>query len=92
MLLEDTQPSEPKHLIERQIKKAAPRAQAGQQGQSATAQTPIGQREQQAEVAGGDAAAVLNAVDEDEEGAPEAECPGEFDYESNGEGGGEDEG
>lgn len=37
-----------------------------------------------------EAAGVLTAIDEDGEGAEEAQCPDNFDYESEGEGGGED--
>ena len=86
VVLHDTRPSEPKSLVERQVRKPAPAQQSQPQGP----QTPRGQTEQPSEPAGGDAAAVLNAVDEDEEGVVEADCPSEFEYESNGEGGGED--
>lgn len=111
ILLADAHPSEPKSLIERQVKKPAPaparNTAAGVPSGSAAAaaaaamgglgaagiapQTPAGQTTGASARRGGDdAAAVLNAVDEDEEGVPEAELPREFGYESDGEGGGED--
>lgn len=102
----DTTPSTAKSLIERQVKKTAPappparpraatdpgtpgRATGGAFSQAP--QTPGGVG---AALGGGgaDAAAILNAVDEDEEGGVEAELPREFEYESDGEGGGEDDG
>jgi 26S proteasome regulatory subunit N2 len=42
-------------------------------------------RQAEGETSGAGAAAVLTAVDEDEEGGEEAECPGGFDYISDGE-------
>ena len=97
-ILLDNQPSEPKSLIERKVKRpvAAPATNApAQSQQSQVPRTPVAQtaqpQAQQAEQQGrDDAAAVLNAVDEDDQDGVEAELPREFDYESDGEGGGSD--
>ena len=83
-MLNDTQPDEPKSLIERQVKKPAPpQSRQQQQGEAAPAQAAAPSTPAQNTAA--DAAAILNAVDEDEEGVEEAQCPGEFTYESEGE-------
>ncbi|KAL9091190.1 MAG: hypothetical protein Q9159_001607 [Coniocarpon cinnabarinum] len=83
IVLHDTQPDESKVLIERQVKKPAPAQPrstvAAPNADPSTPQQPQTQNTQ------ADAAAVLNAVDEDEEGVEEAECPAEFTYESDGE-------
>jgi 26S proteasome regulatory subunit N2 len=57
-------------------------------GGAAAPQTPAGQRLGSVEDVGTGAAAaagVLTAIDEDEDGAEDAPCPGEFEYESEGE-------
>lgn len=94
ILLNDTTPSEPKTLVERQIKKVVvqPAPSAGGSGGGAAAaaanvpQTPI-QGGAGAAAAGSLAAMLtLSAVDEDAEDGGEAEVPGGFEYESEGEG------
>lgn len=69
------------------MKKASPAAGAtpGNAATTNVPETPQGQRSTNTTSA--DAAAVLNAVDEDEDGVVEAELPSEFVYESDGEGG-----
>jgi 26S proteasome regulatory subunit N2 len=74
ILMIDTQPGEEKVLIEEKLKKTVEKAAAS--ATSGEAIAPI-------EVAGtgaAAAAAVLTAVDEDGEGAEEAECPRDFEY------------
>lgn len=75
ILLTDTQPSEPKTLLELKVKKAAPAPAPGATGSSS---------EQAAQ-------SMLSAMEEDdeevndnlvEEGDEEASVPGEFEYES----------
>ncbi len=80
MLLTDTRPTESKELIERQIKSSARVAPGAREGQTATIER------EGPEVGAGNAAGVLTAVDEDEDGGDEAELPGEFDYHSEQEG------
>lgn len=86
VLLIDNQPEEEKILIEEKLKKAsvekvsAPTTLEDMRNESFNLRR---QADAQDEVAGAGAAAaagVLTAVDEDEEGAEEAEVPGEFEY------------
>lgn len=77
MLVIDKEPSEPKSLIERQIKEAAPRPAPD----AAAPQTPVANTDRDEPQRGaGDAAAVLMAVDEDDEAGEEAQIPEAFDY------------
>jgi 26S proteasome regulatory subunit N2 len=83
LLVTDTRPSEKKELIElkaRKMVKAAaptnPTAAPTLSGEPVAPSTPGGAQE---------AAGVLTAIDEDQEGGEEAVCPGEFDYWSDGE-------
>lgn len=74
-MLTDKSPSEPKTLVERQVKKIQPRpAPGGAQAQDAAAVPPSNDT----------MAAILNSLDEGGEGQPEADLPEEFDYESDG--------
>jgi len=83
VLLIDTQPEEPKVLIEQKLKKppiekpVAPSTPAG-------ANEPFNQRRQaegpEAVTGAAAAAGVLTVIDEDEEGAEEAPVPREFEY------------
>ncbi|KAH6672322.1 putative 26S proteasome regulatory subunit rpn2 [Halenospora varia] len=84
ILLIDTQPAEEKELIEEKLKKAstekaaAPTTLEDMRNESFSLRR---QADAQGEASGAAAAAgVLTAVDEDEEGAEEAECPREFEY------------
>ncbi|KAI9834640.1 MAG: proteasome regulatory particle base subunit [Phylliscum demangeonii] len=83
IMLLDTKPSEPKDLLEMKSKKTVDRAAAPQTFEDQV-QSAYGARG----AAGGaaEAAGVLTAVDEDEEGGEEAEVPREFEYFSDGEG------
>ena len=89
----DTEPEKERETIPLTVSKIAVAA-APRPGQTGTTpavgeapQTPANQRIGEISGAGAAAAAgVLTAVDEDEEGAEEAPCPEEFDYESEGEG------
>ena len=87
IVLNDTRPAEPKALIERQVKKPSAAPTDGAQQQHTQPQQAPFTPQQDTRNTQNDAAAVLNAVDEDEEGVAEAECPREFEYESDGEGG-----
>lgn len=80
----DKEPSEAKSLVELQVPRPQTRAAESQN------QVPPPPPQEQPSAGYADAAAVLTAVDEDEEGGEEAEMPEEFDYVSDGEGGGED--
>ncbi|KZF26197.1 26S proteasome regulatory subunit Rpn2 [Xylona heveae TC161] len=83
LLLVDTEPSEPKSLIELKSKKqAAPAPSEPSQTLEERINAAYSERNRQLETPGGaaQAAGVLTAVDEDEEGGEEAECPREFDY------------
>lgn len=73
-MLTDKTPSEPKTLVERQVKKIQPRATANGAPVQGTAPAPSGDT----------AAAILNSLDEGREGEPDAEVPEEFDYQSDG--------
>ena len=88
MLLKDNNPSEAKSLIERQVKKTTPRTASDNTATRASTTDNEPQNQQTAVTT--DAAAILTAVDEDEEGVEEAQMPEEFDYHSDGEGGGDD--
>ncbi|KAL3425549.1 proteasome/cyclosome [Phlyctema vagabunda] len=79
ILLIDTKPDEEKVLIEEKLKKAAiEKPAATSQAESRTEQSaPRGTFEASGAAA---AAGVLTAVDEDEEGAEEAEVPRDFEY------------
>lgn len=87
MLLADTQPDQPKSLIERKVKKPTPRA--APTGAAPSTPAPR-ERPTEAERSAADAASILNAVDEDIDGGEEAELPREFEYHSDGEGGSDD--
>lgn len=80
----DSEPKEEKVLLEEKLKKlsiekaAAPTTLEDMRNESFNLRR---QGEAQGEASGAAAAAgVLTAVDEDEEGAAEAECPAEFEY------------
>lgn len=89
ILLIDQEPTKEKVLMEEKLKKlsteraAAPATLEDRRNESFTLRR---QAEAHGEAGAGigvgaaAAAGVLTAVDEDEEGAEEAECPGEFDY------------
>lgn len=83
ILLIDTKPSEPKDLLELKAKKTVDKA-ATPQTQTGNANAAGGSRDaatsRQAIGGAAEAAGVLTAVDEDEEGGEEAEIPREFDY------------
>ena len=84
----DTQPEEEKLLIEEKLKKASVEKAAAPTTLEDMRNESFNLRRQadvQGEAAGSGAGAaaaagVLTAVDEDEEGAEEAECPQEFEY------------
>jgi len=84
ILMIDTQPDNEKVLIEEKLKKAsveraaAPTTLEDMRNESFNLRR---QADAHGEAAGAAAAAgVLTAVDEDEEGGEEADCPGEFEY------------
>lgn len=95
ILLHDTQPSESKELLELKVKKTptqpAPAAGASSVGDLTSALgVAFGSRHDGLSSSNdrsgaAEAAAVLNAVDEDEEDGEEAEVPHDFEYESEGE-------
>lgn len=72
------QPSETKSLVERKVKKPAPRAAptATDRNAPTTSTVPVTPQPRGAD----DVAAVLNSIDEDVEGGEEAEVPEDFDY------------
>ena len=74
------QPSEPKSLIERQVKKAPAKAAPAGDATAAEPVTPNNRGEELQSSDFTDAAAILTAVDEDEEDAEEAQVPEAFDY------------
>ncbi|KAL8980632.1 MAG: hypothetical protein Q9205_004340 [Flavoplaca limonia] len=99
VLLTDTTPSEPKSLMELKAKKkvkpaAAPATMDDRIVEALNdhlANRANGQSSGDREASGAaEAAGVLMAVDEDVEGGEEAEVPGEFEYFTDGEGGGEE--
>ena len=84
ILVTDTQPSEPKSLLEMKAKKSTKSAAAPStlqdQVNNAFSSTGAG-----AEISGAaEAVGVLNAVDEDEEGGEEADVPKDFEYDTEG--------
>lgn len=80
-MLEDTQRSEPKQLLELRAKKQPTKPAAIVSNTADAPSTPM-PRVRDAEMTGTEAAAgVLTAVDEDIEGGEEAECPDEFELE-----------
>ncbi|CAO1596311.1 proteasome regulatory particle base subunit [Xanthoria calcicola] len=93
VLLTDTTPSEPKSLMELKAKKVKPAATPATMqdrvvealGQHMADHADRGESSGAAEAAG-----VLTAVDEDVEGGEEAEVPGEFEYFTDEEGGGDE--
>jgi 26S proteasome regulatory subunit N2 len=89
ILLVDTQPGEEKVLIEEKLKKASiEKAAAPTTLEDMRNESFNLRRQAEGETSGSGAAAaagVLTAVDEDEEGGEEAECPRGFDYFSDGE-------
>ena len=87
MLLVDSQPFEPKSLVERKVKTATTRPAPGPTVSTTPGSptTPGNDGEETPSGQVNDAAAVLTAVDEDEEGAEEAQLPEEFEYHSEGE-------
>ncbi|KAL8776297.1 MAG: hypothetical protein Q9213_008324 [Squamulea squamosa] len=89
ILLTDTTPSEPKSLIEMKAKKKVKPAATPATVQDRVVEA-LGQHlANNGESSGAaEAAGVLTAVDEDVEGGEEAEVPGEFDYFTDEEGGG----
>ncbi|GAM89363.1 hypothetical protein ANO11243_074000 [Dothideomycetidae sp. 11243] len=84
ILVEDTTPSEAKSLLEMKSKKKPPAAAAPVPGQRVGGDAPQTPAHQTAADNDRQAAEVLNAVDE---GEGEAECPEEFEVESEDEGG-----
>jgi 26S proteasome regulatory subunit N2 len=85
IVLEDTQPSESKTLLELKVKKVAPAPAPGAPGRSLTDRISDAYATRDSQTGStnsgaAEAAAVLNAVDEDDEDGEEAEAPGEFDY------------
>lgn len=88
----DKTPSEPKSLLELKAKKVttaeAPAPESLEDRVNAAYRSAGGQRpatpNNQEESGASAAAGVLTAVDEDEEGAEEAEAPRDFDYHSDG--------
>ena len=93
ILLIDTQPEQPKVLIEEKLKKASTERAAAVPTLEDMRQESFNMRrmadahgEASGAVSGAAAAAgVLTAVDEDDEGGEEAEAPREFEYFSDGE-------
>lgn len=84
ILVHDTQPDEPKSLLELKAKKKPATAAAPVPGQPQTPQQNRDANDMEVDesAAGARAAAgVLNAVDEDDEGGEEAEVPDEFEVE-----------
>lgn len=79
-------PNEAKSLVERKIRKPAPRAAPAEPAPSTPAPTARAHATE-ADRGAADVASILNAVDEDVEGGEEAELPQEFEYYSDGEGG-----
>ena len=100
VLVTDKTPGEPKSLMEFKARKNVKSAAAPEtlQGRVNDAFNQANTRDAgEGAVAGvggaggaAEAAGVLTAVDEDGEGAEEAQCPNNFEYESGGEGGGDD--
>ncbi|KAI9796755.1 MAG: proteasome regulatory particle base subunit [Piccolia ochrophora] len=96
VLLIDTTPSEPKKLVEMKVKKHVDRAPTAPQTLNDRIDSAYRDRGSSSSGVGGNgvpaadgaaqAAGVLTAVDEDEEGGEHAELPSEFDYVSEGEG------
>ncbi|KAE8445710.1 hypothetical protein EG329_012889 [Mollisiaceae sp. DMI_Dod_QoI] len=86
ILMIDSQPKEEKVLLEEKLKKASIEKAAAPTTLEDIRNESFNLRRQadaQGEASGSGAAAaagVLTAVDEDEEGGAEAECPGEFEY------------
>jgi len=97
ILLHDTESDKPKELIELKVKKAptqpAPSSGVGDMHNVVDAAFAARRDALAAGAAGGigaaSAAGVLTAVDEDEDGE-EAELPGDFEYETEGEDGDDD--
>ncbi len=89
ILLIDTQPEEEKVLIEEKLKKASiEKAAAPTTLEDIRNESFNLRRQAEGETSGVGAvaaASVLTAIDEDEEGGEEAECPRAFDYFSDGE-------
>ncbi len=81
----DTRPSEPKTLMELKVKKGSARPVAAVDGQPPESRNEDEQHSRDAAGGAAEAAGVLTAVDEDEEGAEEAEVPADFDYLTEGE-------
>jgi len=85
-LLIDTQPGEPKVLIESKLKQAiiekaaAPTTLEDMRNESFNLRRQADAQGEATGVGAAAAAGVLTAVDEDEEGGEEAECPKEFEY------------
>lgn len=83
ILVNDTQPHEPKTLLEMKVKKTSTAPAPGANAQAtigATEQSRGAQSADQPMGGAAEAAGVLNAVDEDEEGGEEAELPRDFEY------------
>ncbi|KAI9766582.1 MAG: proteasome regulatory particle base subunit [Geoglossum simile] len=85
VLLSDTNPSDPKTLLELKSRKRAP-ATTNSEGKTRQTEQGASRRDGTSAGTGGAeaAAGVLTAVDEDEEGGEEAEVPREFNYETDG--------
>ncbi len=91
ILLHDTRPSEPKHLLE--LKRKPPTKAAAAPGAPLEQERDAPAEAEAVAVGAGagvaEAAGVLTAVDEGGEGEEDADLPGEFEYHSENEGAGE---
>ncbi|KAI4111579.1 MAG: hypothetical protein LQ339_000450 [Xanthoria mediterranea] len=94
VLLTDTTPSEPKSLMElkakKKVKPAATPATMQDRVVEALGQHMADRADRGESSGAAEAAGVLTAVDEDVEGGEEAEVPGEFEYFTDEEGGGDE--
>lgn len=94
VLLTDTTPSEPKSLMElkakKKVKPAATPATMQDRVVEALGQHMADRADSGESSGAAEAAGVLTAVDEDVEGGEEAEVPGEFEYFTDEEGGGDE--
>ena len=89
VLVLDTKPQEPKTLLELKVKKAAPAPAPGATGQSSNDRTAQDANAPVTPQRSGSGAVPSNQNLVDE-GDAEADAPGEFEYETDGEGGGDD--
>lgn len=80
ILMIDTQPAEEKVLVEEKLKKVAVEKAAAPAPETPDQNRQVNVPEVASGAGAAAAAGVLTALDEDEEGAEEAECPRDFEY------------